>query len=58
MGTVNLDDEGRRRAVALMHLALELLDRAGEHCAAAHLQHAISVAEREPLRTQGDDLMP
>lgn len=33
-------------AVRLMRDALALLDRAGERRAAAHLQHAIDVAER------------
>jgi len=44
---MSFEDDERLRAIELMHLALELLDRAGEHTAAVHLQHAISIAERE-----------
>ena len=41
------DDARRNRevAVSLMRMALPLLDRSGEPCAAARLQHAIDTVE-------------
>lgn len=36
-------------AISLMKTALKLLDAAGEGSAAAMLQHAISIAEGEPV---------
>lgn len=38
-------------AVSLMKMALALLDKTGEHDAAASLQHAISIADHEPIPT-------
>lgn len=39
-------------AVALMRMALALLDKAGEAGAAVRLQHAIDIATRAPMRRE------
>jgi hypothetical protein len=46
-GPMKIDTDARSKAIVLMHQALEFLDQAGEGQAAIHLQHAISIAERE-----------
>lgn len=41
-------------ALTLMRSALDLLDAGGEELAALHLQHAISLVEREPIADEDD----
>ncbi|GGE97793.1 hypothetical protein GCM10011404_33640 [Sphingomonas prati] len=45
-------------AVALMRMALALLDEAGELSAATHLQHAIDVATDQQPMQQGEEIPP
>jgi len=52
------NDNDRLRAITLMQLALELLDNAEEHMAAAHLQYAISIAQREGPEREGPGISP
>lgn len=46
----------RESAIILMHKAIALLDKAGEHLAAARLQSAIDAVERRAPMKPGDEL--
>ena len=46
------------KAVSLMRMALALLDRVNERCAALHLQHALDVATDQPLLQPGEEIDP
>jgi hypothetical protein len=54
---VSVDSKDFATAVALMRLALPLLDRAGASLVAARLQQAIDTAERTPPGMPEDALM-
>lgn len=52
------ENHNSKTALALMRMALPLLDKAGEGLAACHLQSAIDVATRQAPMRPGEELDP